>query len=82
MKIFCKSTIGSLSVIFLCIFCMASPAFAQLGATLIDDNIPSEMHPGETRRLSVTMENTGNEAWTGLVGEENDFRLASQNYPR
>ena len=58
------------------LFCLTTPVSAQLDAALVTDTIPSEMHPGETRRLSVTMQNTGSEVWTGT-----DFRLASQNTP-
>ena len=76
MKNLIRSTFGTAAVIFLGIFCLASPAFAQLDAALDSDNIPTEMHPGETRRLSVTMENSGSVPWV-----DDDFRLASQNTP-
>ena len=61
---------------FICVFCIISPSFAQLDAQWVSDNIPSEMHPGETRRLIVTMNNNGSVTWVNP-----GFELQSINTP-
>ena len=67
-------------IIFLLIsigaFCVVTSSYAELNALFVSDNIPSEMHPGERRRLNVVMENTGDEAWSGI-----GFRLRSISDP-
>ena len=55
---------------------ISSNVFALLNASLISDNIMSEMHPGERRRLGVIIENTGDEPWSGT-----GFRLQSISVP-
>jgi hypothetical protein len=76
MKFAIKKIINNLPIIFIYILCMTSPAFAILDATLVSDTIPSELHPGEIRRIEVTMQNTGDEAWVYTP-----FRLQSITTP-
>ena len=70
MRHFFKRFISTLPFVFITLFCLTSNASTTLDAQLISDNIPGEMHPGERRRLTVVMENTGDEPWIGT-----DFRF-------
>ena len=76
MRHFFKRFISTLPFVFITLFCLTSNASTTLDAQLISDNIPGEMHPGERRRLTVVMENTGDEPWIGT-----DFRFQSISNP-
>ena len=70
-RIFLSSTL-----IFLSIFCVAAPSLSQFNAAHVGGTIPTELHPGEIRRVEITMQNTGVEAWV-----DTPFRLQSITTP-
>ena len=65
-----------LLILMVSLICLTTPSFAVFDATLVSDTIPTEMHPGEIRRVEVTMQNTGDEAWVDIP-----FRLQSITTP-
>jgi cysteine-rich repeat protein len=50
---------------------------AALNASLVSQDFPATLAPGEARTVTVVMQNTGSEAWTG----GSTYVLASQNSP-
>lgn len=48
----------------------------QWGCTLVSSTLPSSLGPGENRRISVTVQNTGTETWPAQ-----NMKLASRDNP-